>query len=61
MEYGSGIAGRAAVMTAAAHAVNPDCHVMVTRKHFPGTKRSHWQLLWRAALWCTAPGFLTPF
>lgn len=38
MEYGCGIAGRAAAMTAAAHAVNPDCHVMVTRKHFPGTK-----------------------
>ena len=38
MEYGCGIAGRAAAMTAAAHAVNPDCHVMVTHKHFPGTK-----------------------
>lgn len=38
MEYGCGIAGRAAAMTAAAHAINPDCHVMVTRKHFPGTK-----------------------
>ena len=60
MEYGSGIAGRAPVMTAAAHAVNPDCHVMVTRKHFPGTKTFSLAAA-LAALWCTAPGFLTPF
>lgn len=39
MEYASGIATRTRAMVEAAQAVNPDCRVVTTRKHFPGTKR----------------------
>lgn len=39
MEYASGIATRTRAMVEAAQAVNPDCCVVTTRKHFPGTKR----------------------
>ncbi len=38
MEYCSGIATRTAEMKSAAQAVNPNCRIVVTRKHFPGTK-----------------------
>lgn len=38
MEYSSGIASRTAKMVEAAHAGNPNTHVAVTRKHFPGGK-----------------------
>ena len=39
MEYASGIATRTRAMVEAAQAANPDCRVVTTRKHFPGTKR----------------------
>ena len=39
MEYASGIATRTRAMVEAAQSVNPDCRVVTTRKHFPGTKR----------------------
>ncbi|OMG54609.1 ModD protein [Azonexus hydrophilus] len=38
MEYLSGIATTTADIVAAAHAGNPDCAVVCTRKNFPGTK-----------------------
>lgn len=39
MEYASAIATRTRAMVEAAQSVNPDCRVVTTRKHFPGTKR----------------------
>ena len=38
MEYCSGIATRTAEMRLAAQAVNPNCQIAVTRKHFPSAK-----------------------
>lgn len=38
MEYSSGIATRTAEMLDNARSANPDIHVSVTRKHFPGGK-----------------------
>lgn len=38
MEYSTGIATRTAAMLEAARSENPDIHVAVTRKHFPGAK-----------------------
>ena len=39
MEYASGIATRTAAVVRKARAVAPQIEVVVTRKHFPGTKR----------------------
>lgn len=38
MEYSTAIATRTAAMAAAAKRVNPNVHIAVTRKHFPGGK-----------------------
>ncbi|MDR1658700.1 MAG: ModD protein [Deltaproteobacteria bacterium] len=39
MEYSSGIAGRTALLVREARRVSPDVEILVTRKHFPGSKR----------------------